>query len=86
MKTEKLSHENENGNNANRLLATVYSEKGKDFQGNKLNENTLKSDVLVFWRNKEYLTGNRRNNLVELWKDNQFVRIVRTPYLRLVQE
>ena len=81
----KKSKITETAMTANPLLAPVYSEKGKDFDGNKLNENTLNSDVTVIWRNKQYVTGNRRNNLVELWKGGSFVKIVRTPYLRLVK-
>jgi len=69
-----------------RMLATVYSQKGKDFEGRKLNENTLNSDVSVIWRNKEYKIGNRRNNLVELWWNNEFIRIVSTSYIRLARK
>jgi len=85
MKTKELSSENENGNNDKGVLAFVFSEKGKDFEGNKLDENTLKSNVTVVWRNKRYMTGNRKNNLVELLKDGSFCKIVSTRYLRLVQ-
>ena len=36
----------------------------------------------VFWRNKEYDLGNRRNDLIELYKDGNLVRVVNIRSLR----
>jgi len=39
-------------------------------------EDNLRAGVKVFWRNKEYTTGDRGHGLVELYKDNKFIRCV----------
>ena len=62
----------------------ILSEIGKDWEGKELNEDNLSS--IVMWRNYFYKTGNRRHNLVELYrvnKDNEFVRIVDVCSIRL---
>ena len=64
----------------------LLSNIGKYFNENKLDENTLNSNVTVIWRNKEYVTGNRKNDLVELWDNGLFFKTVRTRYLRLIQK
>ncbi len=40
------------------------------------NENDLDGGEIVIWRGKEYITGNRRNTKVELYKEKKFIRIV----------
>jgi|6_EtaG_2_1085325.scaffolds.fasta_scaffold00063_70 hypothetical protein len=37
---------------------------------------TINAGVKVLWRNKEYITGNRRCGQVELYRDSKFVRVV----------
>ena len=44
---------------------------------NKLTEDNLSAGVKVLWRNSEYVTGNRRHDLVDLYEDGEFVRTVK---------
>jgi len=37
------------------------------------NENDLSSNIVVLYKNKQYITGNRRHSLVELYKNNKFI-------------
>jgi hypothetical protein len=64
----------------------TLSEKGLNFQGEKISEDNLMSGILVLWRKKQYITGNRRHYLVELYKDNKFIRVVSTKHLQLIQD
>jgi len=54
----------------------------------KLTEHNLNAGVKVFWRNSEYLTGNRRHDLVDLYHvfpvDNKFVRTVNMQSVSLI--
>ena len=59
------------------------SRKGRDWNGVALNEDNLLSGQLVMWRNKFYTTGNRRHELVELYRDNKFIRVVNCGYIFL---
>jgi hypothetical protein len=61
------------------------SEKGKDWKGKPLNDDTLDGQRLVMWRNKVYQTGNRYHHLVELWGNRQFIRTVSMRHIRLVE-
>lgn len=65
--------------------ATQLSEKGKNWKGERLNEDTLPGNTKVMWRNNIYETGNRRHDEVELYKDGVFVRTVVTDYVYLVK-
>ena len=42
------------------------SKKGRDYYGNILTEYNLYGNALVAYKKKIYITGNRRNNIVEL--------------------
>lgn len=61
------------------------SEKGKDFKGRKLNEETLTSHVAVIYKKQRYLTGNIRHDLVELWEGSNLIEIVNTAHLQLIK-
>jgi hypothetical protein len=65
-------------------MAKQLSIKGRDWHDNKLDEDTLKSGVLVVWRNKGYVTGNRYGDQVELYRDGRFIRTVSCNHVRLV--
>ena len=67
----KTSNTTETGNNANLLLSLVVSQSGKNFSGNNITEDNLRSHQKVLYKNKEYITGNRYHNLVELWIDGK---------------
>jgi len=43
---------------------------------NKLTEDNLSAGVKVLWKNQEYITGNRRHNLVDLYRHGDFMRTV----------
>lgn len=49
------------------------------------NENDLDGGVKVLWRNKVYVTGNRRHEKVELYKNRKFIRIVNISSIRAIQ-
>ena len=55
---------------------------------NKLTEDNLGAGIKVFWRNKEYVTGNRRHELVDLYhvfpRGNEFVRTVNVQSVSLI--
>jgi hypothetical protein len=53
------------------------SEKGKDLNGNILNEDNLHYDTLCLFRGKLYKTGNRKNDAVELFIGREFIRVVK---------
>ena len=67
------------------LTDYILSEKGKDWKGNKLNEDTLPRNALVVWRNKLYVTGNRKNEMVELFS-HKFIRTVIMKYIYLAKK
>lgn len=49
-------------------------------------ENDLNSGVIVIWQGKAYTTGNRRHNLVELFKDGKLSAIAEIKELRRMQD
>jgi len=63
------------------------SDQGRTFKGEVLDENTLKSRELVSYENKLYVTGNRKNRLVELYGiiDMELERIVLCESIRIVK-
>ena len=67
------------------LPSHVLSSKGKNWDDQELNETNLFSNTLVKYRNKLYMTGNRRNNHVELFLDHKFIRVVSTHSIYLVK-
>lgn len=50
------------------------------------NENDLPAGVKVLWKNKVYITGNRRQDEVELYRDGKLVRVVRIPSVKVVEK
>ena len=66
----------------------IFSNKGKDWNDKKLNEDNLLSNQLVKWRNYLYKTGNRYHEYVELYDvlGNEFVRTVNISYVYLCKE
>lgn len=67
------------------MLAKIKaSKKGFDFDGNKLNDETLTSNVPVIWRNKFYTTGNRYHSKVELFRNGKFIRVVNANFIYLI--
>ena len=60
-----------------------------DYDGNAekvLTEDNLDGNVRVLYRGKEYLTGNRWHDLVELWLDNKFYRTVRMASITVMKQ
>lgn len=72
----------------NKFPDYILSERGKDWKGNKLNEDTLPENSLVVWRGKIYDIGNRRNNLVELYEEGNsiIVTVVNMTYIYLARK
>jgi hypothetical protein len=66
------------------MIQEAMSAKGKDFSGRKLNEETLKGDTHVVWRNKVYTTGNRHHEQVELYVGKKFLRTASMKHIRLI--
>jgi Lar family restriction alleviation protein len=67
--------------------AAAVSELGKDFMGRSLNEDTLDGGQMVLYQNREFVTGNRYKNQVELFlcgKKQEFVRTVDASAIRLL--
>lgn len=62
------------------------SEKGKNFDGEKLTEDNLMADTKIIWRNKIYKTGNRYHNYVDLYHNNIFIRAVNMNHIYLLNE
>jgi hypothetical protein len=61
------------------------SEKGKNFNDEKLNESNLSSNIKVIYNDKIYITGNRRNTDVELYIDSTFKKIVDMSKIQLIK-
>ena len=62
-----------------------YSDKGYDFNGNKLNEDNLYSGTQVLWKGNFYTTGNRKDDDVELFTGRLFDRTVKMKKIRLIK-
>jgi hypothetical protein len=58
------------------ITLTETSDTGKNFEGEKLTEENLKANQLVTWNDWIFLTGNRHNGKVELYKDELFFKTV----------
>lgn len=52
----------------------------------KLTEHNLDAGAKVLWKNQEYLTGNRRHDLVDLYRHGDFIRTVRMQSVSLLKE
>lgn len=63
------------------------SDKGVDFKGNKLNENSVDGLQYVLYGGKMYRTGNRRHFVVEIndIDTNEFIKTVDARYIRLIK-
>jgi len=55
------------------------------FESGELNEDNLHGNVKVKYRGKEYLTGNRYHDLIELWLDGKFYRTVRMTSIKVCE-
>ncbi len=72
----------------NLVMAISVSEKGLDFKGDKLTDDTLHSGMLVTFRKTLYWTGNRYHSLVELYdlhNPNVLKRVQRIHSVHLVE-
>ena len=67
------------------IILTETSDTGKTFEGEKLNEENLKANQLVTWNDGVFLTGNRHNSKVELYKDNIFFKTVAISRVQLLK-
>jgi hypothetical protein len=67
------------------IILTETSDTGKNFKGEKLNEVNLKANQLVTWNDWVFLTGNRNNGKVELYKDNKFFKTVAISRVSLLE-
>ena len=67
------------------IILTETSDTGKNFEGEKLNEENLKANQLVTWNDWVFLTGNRHNGKVELYKDNIFFKTVAISRIQLLK-
>ena len=81
MKTKEIA-----GYVSNGAEFIILSDKGKNWNGKKLNENNLLAGQLILWRNKFYTTGNRYHELVELYNNKEVMRIVNINSIRLCRE
>jgi hypothetical protein len=61
------------------------SEKGKDWIGDPLTEDNLSSGVAVRYRGKSFVTGNRRNDSVDLYYYGLFFGTVKMNAIRLIK-
>ena len=50
-----------------------------------LNEDNLKGNQLVNFRNKQFKTGNRYHDQVELYDEGKFVRTVKMKHITIVK-
>ena len=62
------------------------SEPGRDLKGRKLNEDNLDSSIPVIYQGKRYTTGNRRHDLVELYRGKKFFKIVSMGEIRVIEQ
>jgi hypothetical protein len=63
----------------------ILSEKGKDWDGEPLNEDTLNAGVLVCFKGVVYSTGNRYHGWVELYQDKKLIWTVMYKAINLVK-
>lgn len=66
-------------------LEYSLSKKGKNFDGEDLDENNLKSNEIVMYKNRIYVTGNRKDDIVELYKSGIFICCTTISNLRLIK-
>ena len=64
----------------------TYSKMGKDWQGNKLDENYQFGNTLIQYKGRVYSTGNRYHDLIELFNNGKFVVTVPMQHICLVKE
>lgn len=58
------------------IILTETSDTGKNFEGEKLNEENLKCNQLVTWNDWVFKTGNRHNGKVELYNSKGLFKVV----------
>jgi len=67
------------------MKTIVLSKKGRNFEGRKLTENNINAGVTVFWDGSFFETGNRMYDLIELYKDGEFIITINIRHVRLVK-
>lgn len=72
--------------NENQTIRPVLSELGKNFKNQLLSENDLEGGKVVLYRNKTYRTGNRYDDVVELYTGHVFIKTVKMSKIQLIGE
>jgi len=63
----------------------ILSEKGRDWNGNKLNEDTPLANNPVYCKGELYTAGNRRHNLLELYNYGVLIKVEDFKNIQLIK-